>query len=388
MPITNRLTHHFQSFIRSQKFSGVALLTLTVVSLILSNSGFAESYQNFWEHAYQLNSFVHFSLEHLVNEGLMAFFFLLVGLEIKREFMEGELSGFEKASLPIGAALGGMIFPALIFVLFNFGKSTASGWGIPMATDIAFAIGILSLVGDRIPNSCKVLLTAIAVVDDLGAVIVIALFYTSSLQTTYLISAGGVFLILLLMNRFRVKQIGLYFIPGIFLWYFILQSGIHSTIAGVLLAVTIPLKAGNESPLTKLEHLLHSPVNLLIMPIFALANTLIPISGSLTGILNNPESFGISLGLIIGKPLGIVLFTLLLIKFKVSRMPEGLTRKHIIGLGFLGGIGFTMSVFISLLAFAEPSYVISAKLSILIASLISGVIGFIILKSTLNDQRS
>jgi NhaA family Na+:H+ antiporter len=359
-----------------------------MVSLILSNSGLAEPYRNFWEHDYHLAGFAHFSLIHLVNEGLMAFFFLLVGLEIKREFVGGELSGFEKASLPVGAAVGGMLFPALIFFLLNFGKPTLSGWGIPMATDIAFAIGILSLVGNKIPNSCKVLLTAIAVVDDLGAVIVIALFYTSSLATNYLIGAGVLFMILQLMNYFKVRQLWMYLILGVILWYCVLQSGIHSTIAGVLLASTIPLKAGKDAPLTRLEHTLHSPVNLLIMPIFALANTMIPITGNIKDLLFNPESFGISFGLIIGKPLGIVLFTLLLVRIKVSRLPEGLTRKHLLGLGFLGGIGFTMSVFISLLAFSEPAFVISAKLSILIASLISGLIGFLILKSTLNAKRS
>lgn len=381
-------TEAFTEFIQNQRTVGILLILCTVSSLILANSAYSESYQHIWHN--ELSIFfsdfqLSMSLGHFVNDALMAIFFLLVGLEIKRELFEGELSSFKRATLPFAAALGGMIVPALIYIFFNRGIETQSGWGIPMATDIAFAIGVLSLLGNRVPVSLKILLTALAVVDDLGAVVVIAIFYTKSISFDYLMLVGATLIVLITLNRFRVRFVFPYLIVGIFLWYFVYMSGIHATIAGVLLAFTIPLNNFKaKSPLLKLEHALHTPVNFLIMPLFALANTAIVIGSGILLKLQTPESLGIALGLILGKPIGIFGFILLALYFKIGRLPNGTTLKQMLGIGFIGGIGFTMSIFIGVLAFDKPDYILNAKLAILFSSLIAGILGFILLKSATN----
>jgi NhaA family Na+:H+ antiporter len=376
-------TDFFQEFLESEKSSGVLLIICTVISLLLANSPLSESYLSIFNFSFGPES-LHLREPVLlwINDLLMAIFFLFVGLEIKREFVSGELSSFKKGVLPIGVALGGMIFPALIFTAFNAGTDTISGWGIPMATDIAFALGIISLAGKSVPYSLKVFLVALAVVDDLGAIIVIAIFYTANLALMNLLYAGICLIILLAMNKFKIKNILFYFIPGIFLWYFVFLSGIHATIAGVLFALTIPIfKNTHVSPLHRLEHALHKPVNFLVMPLFALANTSIVLDSSFITSLSSNYSVGIMLGLFLGKPIGILLSTWLLIKTKVAQFPHNSKWSQIIGVGFLAGIGFTMSIFITTLAFNDFSVIERAKLSILIASLASGIIGYIILKN-------
>jgi len=273
---------YFKEFIKSEQSSGIILIFCTVISLIIANSALSDSYLGFYKSYIGPESIgLKLTVVYWINDLLMAVFFLLVGLEIKREFVNGELSSFKRAILPIFVAIGGMLFPALIYAMKNVGTPTASGWGIPMATDIAFALGILALAGKSVPKSLKVFLVALAVVDDLGAILVIAIFYTANLGVSSLMYAGICLVVLFVINRLKVKNLLFYFIPGIFLWYFVFQSGIHATIAGVLLALTIPIaKRYNDSPLHKLEHALHKPVNFLIMPVFALANTAIVLDAS------------------------------------------------------------------------------------------------------------
>lgn len=378
-----RTVDFFKEFVQSEKSSGVLLIIGTAISLLLANSSLSDSYLNIFNFTFGPES-LHLREPVLlwINDLLMAIFFLFVGLEIKREFVSGELSSFKKGVLPIGVAIGGMIFPALIYTSFNAGTNTISGWGIPMATDIAFALGIISIAGKSVPYSLKVFLVALAVVDDLGAIIVIAIFYTSNLLLINLLYAGICLVVLFVMNKFKVKNIFLYFIPGIFLWYFIFLSGIHATIAGVLLAITIPIFKNTEvSPLHRLEHALHKPVNFLIMPLFALANTCIVLDSSFTASLGSTYSIGIILGLLLGKPIGVLFSTWLLVKTKVAHFPHQARWSQLAGVGFLAGIGFTMSIFITTLAFNDFDIIERAKLAILAASLISGVIGFIILKN-------
>lgn len=385
-----KISSTLREFIQSQKFSGVLLIFCTLTSLIIANSFFSENYLSLLHLKIGLpgQNFPGMSVEHFVNDGLMAVFFLLVGLEIKRELIDGELSSFEKASIPVSAAIGGMILPALLYALFNHGTDTASGWGIPMATDIAFAIGVLSLLGNRVPDSLKILLTALAVVDDLGAVLVIALFYSSGISFFYLMLSGLLLLLLFIMNRSKVKSLVFYLIPGILLWYFMYCSGVHSTISGVLLAMVIPFRKNDEhTPLLRLEHWLHRPVNFIIMPLFALVNTAIVFDTSILHQVISPESFGIATGLILGKPIGILLFIGLALTLKIGKLPEGISMKHIAGIGILGGIGFTMSIFISLLAFKEPTYILNAKLVILLSSFIAGTIGYFVLLK-INDTKT
>jgi len=312
----------------------------------------------------------------------MAVFFLLVGLEIKREIVEGELSSFKQASLPVLAAIGGVIVPAVIYSLINNGSSTANGWGIPMATDIAFALGILSLLGSRVPTGLKIFLAALAIVDDLMAILVIAIFYSSELHLNYLAYAGGMLALQIAFNRFGVKNIFFYIIPGIVMWYFIHHSGIHATIAGVLTALTLPTTEDDvESPLEKLEHALTSPVNYIIMPIFAIANTNITFeSGMISGLTGN-LGLGIVLGLFLGKPIGIFLMSWLSVKLKIAQLPDETNWLHVAGLGLLGGIGFTMSIFIALLSFNDPAMQTHAKFAVLIASVLSGIAGYLLLST-------
>ncbi|NHM05474.1 Na+/H+ antiporter NhaA [Flavobacterium celericrescens] len=371
-----KLTKLFTSFFESEKAGGLILLICTAFSLLISNSSFSESYFAIWHHPIANHSF-----EHWINDGLMAIFFLMIGLELEREVYIGELSKLKEAILPISGALGGMIFPALIFLLFNFGTETQSGIGIPMATDIAFALGVLSLVGKNVPNSLKVFLTALAVIDDLGAIIVIALFYTKTLYFVNLIISLSIFAGLLVLNRMKVNNLWIYLLAGVFMWYFMLNSGVHATITGVLLAFAIPFQDGSENTISyKLEQFLHKPVAFFILPLFALCNTAIVIGSDWLHNFSKEYSLGIIFGLVIGKPLGIVLFTFLMVKLRITQLPEDLNWKKIIGVGFLAGIGFTMSIFITLLAFDNVTVINNAKFMILVASLLSGIIGFLSFK--------
>lgn len=325
------------------------------------------------------------SVEHWVNDALMAVFFLLIGLELERELYNGELSDFRNALLPIFAAIGGIYLPALIHFSMNAGTPTQAGVGIPMATDIAFALGVLALLGRRVPASLKVFLTALAVMDDLGAIIVIAVFYTAQLSVAYLIAALAVFGLLVALNRtLRVMSLIPYLAGGALMWFLMLRSGVHATIAGVLLAFAIPFSAkqdDEESPSHKLEHLLHKPVAFVILPVFALANTGIVISAGWVQSLWSANSTGIFGGLVVGKPLGITLLSFLAVAVGVCRLPLDLKWRHVFGAGLLGGIGFTVSIFITNLAFAGSAELINdSKMAILLASLTAGTIGFLWLK--------
>lgn len=377
-----KATQLYKDFFESEKSGGLVLIAFTLTSLFIANSNFGNSYIHLWE-----TQFAGHSIEHWINDGLMTIFFLLIGLELEREIYKGELTHIKDALLPVFGAVGGMIVPATIFLLFNFGTSTQSGAGIPMATDIAFALGILSLLGNRVPTSLKIFLTALAVIDDLGAIIIIAVFYTKTLLWANLLIALGIFAFLLVINRLKVHSLIPYLIGGIIMWYFMLHSGVHATITGVLLAFAIPFGDGEEkSPSYILQHFLHKPVAFIIMPIFALANTAIIIGSDFNSIISQNYSLGIALGLIIGKPLGIITILFLAIKLKLCQLPNELNWKSILGVGFLAGIGFTMSIFITLLAFEDETIINNSKFIILLSSLIAGIIGFIILKLSLKDM--
>ena len=377
-----KATQLYKDFFESEKSGGLVLIAFTLISLAIANSAFGSSYLHFWE-----NSFAGHSIEHWINDGLMTIFFLLIGLELEREIYQGELSNIKDALLPIFGAIGGMIIPAAIFLLFNFGTETQSGAGIPMATDIAFALGILSLLGNRVPTSLKIFLTALAVIDDLGAIMIIAIFYTKALFWSNLIIALGIFAFLLVLNRLKVRNLIPYLIGGVFMWYFMLHSGVHATITGVLLAFAIPFGNGGEKSTSYiLQHFLHKPVAFIILPIFALANTAIVIGTDFTTIITQNYSIGIALGLIIGKPLGIITILFIAIKLGWCKLPNDLNWKSILGVGFLAGIGFTMSIFITLLAFENETIINNAKFIILLASLVAGLIGFISLKLTLSKE--
>ncbi len=377
-----KATQLYKDFFESEKSGGLVLIAFTLISLAIANSAFGNSYLHFWE-----TTFVGHSIEHWINDGLMTIFFLLIGLELEREIYQGELSNIKDALLPIFGAIGGMIIPAAIFLLFNFGTETQSGAGIPMATDIAFALGILSLLGNRVPTSLKIFLTALAVIDDLGAIMIIAIFYTKALFLSNLIIALGIFSFLLVLNRLKVRNLIPYLIGGVFMWYFMLHSGVHATITGVLLAFAIPFGNGGEKSTSYiLQHFLHKPVAFIILPIFALANTAIVIGTDFTTIIAQNYSIGIALGLIIGKPLGIITILFIAIKLGWCQLPNDLNWKSILGVGFLAGIGFTMSIFITLLAFENETIINNAKFIILLASLVAGLIGFISLKLTLSKE--
>jgi len=373
----------FRDFFRSEQIGGIILIFSVIVSLSLANSALGTGFENLLSTQMGFNGAgmdLKYSLSQWINDGLMAIFFLLIGLEIKREIIEGELSTPRKAAMPIFAALGGMILPAGIYFFFNYNFETISGWGIPMATDIAFALGILSLLGNKVPTSLKVFLAALAIVDDLGAILVIALFYTKELHLDQLWYSAGIIALLIGMNYLGVKRLFFYIIPGLFLWYFIHHSGIHATIAGVLLALTIPTNpVKSTSPLEQLEHMIVKPVNFLIMPIFALANTNIRFESQMIEGLTSPIGLGIIFGLLVGKPIGVSLFSWIAVKSGVASLPSRANWKHIFGLGLLSGIGFTMSIFIALLSFENPVYDIEAKFSILVASVLAGVSGFLFL---------
>lgn len=372
------ITKYFQNFFNNSQSSGVILLFCVAISLLIANSSLAESFQHLLH--YTLGAY---SVEVWINDGLMAIFFLLVGLEIKREIVEGELSDIKNASLPIVAALGGMLVPAAIYAIFNSGTEYSNGWGIPMATDIAFSLAIVSMLGKKVPASIKIFLAALAIVDDLGAILVIAIFYTEQIHWMYLGISGGIMLLLASLNYFNVQKHIFYLLPGVVLWYCMHHSGIHATIAGVLLAFTIPTNVSKTeiSPLEKLEHGLHKPVNFLIMPIFALANTNITFVEGMVDGLASSLGLGILGGLFVGKALGIGLFSWIAIQLKLSSLPVGSNWMQMIGTGFLAGIGFTMSIFIALLSFKNHIDIQNeAKFAILIASGLSGIVGFMILK--------
>jgi len=377
-----RITKLFREFTESEKAGGLVLICCTILSLILANSSFSNDYIRFWQ-----IDFVGHSIGHWINDGLMAIFFLLIGLELEREIYDGELSNLKDALLPIFGAIGGMFVPAGLFLLFNFGTPTQSGAGIPMATDIAFALGVLSLLGNRVPASLKVFLTALAVIDDLGAILIIALFYTKTLLWVNLFIALGIFAVLLIFNRLKIRNLIPYLVGGVMMWYFMLNSGVHATITGVLLAFAIPFGNGDEKSTSYLlQHWLHKPVAFSILPIFALANTAITINADIGQTLTQNYNMGIALGLIAGKPIGVFLLSFLAVKFGICKLPDELNWKSVLGVGCLAGIGFTMSIFITLLAFENATIINNAKFVILISSLTAGLIGYIILKLSLKNE--
>lgn len=377
------LSLYFKKFFNNSQSSGIILIFCVLISLFIANSSAAENFQQFLDKEVGTHLFgLEYPVSIWINDGLMAIFFLLVGLEIKRELIEGELSSFKNASLPIFAAVGGMLVPAIIYSIFNTGTEYSNGWGIPMATDIAFSLAIISMLGKKIPNSIKIFLAALAIVDDLGAILVIAIFYTEQIHWSYLLLSFGVTALLFILNFLKVTRIIFYIIPGLFLWYFLHHSGIHATIAGVLLAFSIPTNASNVeiSPLEKLEHQLHIPVSFLIMPVFALTNTNITFSNEMVTGVTSTLGLGIICGLVLGKLLGINLFSLIAIKLKLSSLPQNSNWLQMIGVGLLAGIGFTMSIFIALLSFKEGIPIQDeAKFAILIASFIAAIAGFTIL---------
>lgn len=421
-----KISTPFEHFLHAQTTTGLILIFMTVLALILANSSLAESYAHFFHTKIDLNvgswELSH-TIHHWINDGLMAIFFFIIGLEIKREVTVGELSNIKVAILPILAALGGMIFPAMIYLSITSGTDGSNGWGIPMATDIAFAISALVLLGKRVPTALVTFLVALAIVDDLGAVLVIALFYTEQIHTLPLVLAGGSFLILVAFNRFGIHLILPYFIVGLFMWFFMLESGVHATIAGVIAALAIPskpkrlsesfrsdakvlldeydsypidkkmgmnerqkailLKLQNNinelgTPASRLENDLHLPVALIVIPLFALANAGIAIDfTSLSTTFMTPVSMGIMMGLILGKVLGIFGVAWLAIKLKIATLPTDSTLSQIFGVAFLGGIGFTMSIFVADLAFINsPELIFQAKVGILSASLFAGLFGY------------
>lgn len=378
--IERPLSLSFKEFFESSKAGGIVLILCTIVSLSIANSTLGPAWLGFW-HQY----IAGLSIEHWVNDALMAIFFLLIGLELKRELVNGELSDLKNAMLPMLAAAGGIAVPALIHFGLNGGTPTQAGVGIPMATDIAFALGVLALLGNRVPASLKIFLTALAVMDDLGAIVVIALFYTAELSFLYLAGALAVFAGLLALNRvLRVMALLPYLVGGALMWFLMLESGVHATIAGVLLAFTIPYSSREddaESPSHRLEHVLHKPVTFLILPVFALANTGIIIGAGWETELLSSNSLGIIAGLVVGKPVGIFLFSSAAVALGLCRLPLDLAWRHILGAGLLGGIGFTMSIFITNLAFVGAGDTINAsKMAILVASLVAGIAGFTWLK--------
>ena len=426
----DKVIYPIQRFIRQERSGGLVLGLSVIIALFLANSPWAEEYHHFLEYklGFQFDgrSYLEYNLHHWINDGLMSIFFFVVGLELKREIVGGELSNPRNALLPIGAALGGMIVPAAIYLIFNPAGDVNSGWGIPMATDIAFALGVLYLLGSRIPLSLKIFLTALAIVDDLGAVLVIAFFYTSDISF-YSLSIGlGFVLVMYIGNKMGIRNILFYAILGIIgVWIAFLLSGVHATIAAVLAAFTIPADVRiKESvfianiqnriakfksidpndeiptlteeqlhvladvkkytleatpPLQRLEHGMHPFVTFVIIPVFALANAGVSLAIDVEQLFSTNVALGVALGLLGGKVIGVVGFTLLLIKLKVAPFPEGMNVRNLVGLGLLASIGFTMSLFITSLAFTNEVFITQAKIGIFSASIIGGVLGYIVL---------
>lgn len=424
--LTRPLLKPFTAFFQTEASGGIILLVASGLALVLANSdvGVARYFPTIWERtaSFTIGEFsLTKSLSHWINDGLMTLFFLVVGLEIKREIVEGELASFQKALLPLAGAVGGMLLPALFYVLINVGTPTIIGWGIPMATDIAFALAILNLLGNRIPTSIKVFLTALAIADDLGAVLVVAIFYTDTIHMPYLAGALGVWLVLLAINRLHVRWLRIYMLLGLVLWYLMLKSGVHATFAGVLLAMAIPLRVQYtsreliqhvqarlglieretakqdvpsrdiseefetihhqvSSPAQRLEEGLHSWVSYFVIPLFAFCNTSILIDTAIISQLLSPLSVGIAIGLFLGKPVGIMLFVWLLVRVGLAQLPSKVTWRQLVGAAWLAGIGFTMSIFITLLAFDEQVEQQGlAKVAILLASLSSAIVGYTLL---------
>jgi len=431
-PIINKLSN----LSKSAAFPGILLIIVSLIALLWANSRFGYTYFQIWQNQIIIGfgtSQISKPLLLWINDGLMAMFFFVIGLEIKREVIAGELSTWKKAAMPVYAALGGMLIPALIFFLFNFDKPSLTGWGIPMATDIAFSLGILALLGRRVPLSLKIFLTALAIVDDLGAVLVIAFFYTSKIIFSNVLLGAAFLGVMILMNWAGVRNKLAYAIPGILgIWLAFLLSGVHATIAGVLAAFVIPastkisvtdfketmvnlangikvFKQKNnpfltgeehriiseiketcehyEPPLQSLEKSLHHWVIFLILPVFALSNTGVLIGSNIFNEISSPAGLGITFGLVAGKPIGILLFSWIAYKMKLAMLPENIKWLHILGISFLGGIGFTMALFVASLAYTEVELINNSKISILFASIIAGFAGYLILKKTLPNTR-
>ena len=374
------ISDSFERFVQSEKSGGILLVCATAVALALANSTVGPAYADFWQ-----RPVAGLRIEHWINDGLMAIFFLLVGLELERELYSGELSELRNALLPVFAAIGGMVAPALIHFALNTGMPTQVGFGIPMATDIAFALAALALLGKRVPASLKVFVVAYAVMDDLGAIVIIAAFYTATLSVAYLAAAGTVWAILVVLNRrYRVMALAPYLIGGAVMWALMLKSGVHATIAGVALAFAIPYSARDEkqeSPSHRLEDWLHRPVGFVILPIFALANTGIVVGADWGQSVTSANSLGIIAGLLIGKPVGVTLLCVAAVAAGLCRLPAGLGWRHVVGAGVLGGIGFTMSIFITNLAFGGDAELANAsKMAILLASSAAAILGFVVLR--------
>ncbi len=374
-----------KDFFKMESAGGILLVIAAAIALVIANSPLYATYDGIL-HSYVLGM----SVSHWINDGLMAVFFLLIGLEVKRELMEGALKTRETAIFPAIAAVGGMVAPALVYVAFNMGDSAAlNGWAIPAATDIAFALGIMALLGNRVPVSLKVFLLALAIIDDLGVIVIIALFYSSDLSTLALAVGFAMTALLFWMHYKRVPQIRWYLIVGAILWFAVLKSGVHATLAGVVLGFAIPLKSeGGKSPLKKLEHALHPYVAFLILPIFAFANAGISLEGVSLSSLATPLPLGIALGLFVGKPLGIFSFSYAAVKLGWAQMPKGIDFRHIFAVSVLCGIGFTMSIFISALAFTDPSlgFDTYSRLGILMGSTLSAIVGYAMLSRSLPKQ--
>ena len=369
-------------FIHDSRAIGIIILLSTVLSLLVSNSAFGHTYLHFFNLELHISSLLPHSILHWINDGWMALFFLLAGMEIKRELIYGTLSSFKKSILPVMGALGGMLFPAIIYTLFNHQSSAASGWGIPMATDIAFSLGVASILGRRVSLELKIFLMALAIIDDLGAILAIALFYTAAIKIKFLIAAGVLYLLMVLWTKFN-KPFGWWnIIAGIVLWLLIFNSGIHATIAGVLFAFTIP-----KSRLINWENKLHHSVNFIIIPLFVLANTAIILPPSFVKNIFSNQSAGIIAGLLIGKPLGILSFCWLAVKLKFGALSETMSWSQLTGLGILASIGFTMSIFISMLAFLENELQDIAKTSVMAASIIAIVLSYIWFRWILNSEQ-
>ena len=390
----NYISKPFKWFFKLEASSGLVLLFAAIIALFISNSDLADLYfSTLNKYLFiGINNFgLKLSVIHWINDALMAIFFFFVTLEIKREFLQGELSNIKQALLPIIAAVGGMLVPALFYVFINFGDSeTLKGWAIPSATDIAFSLGVLSLLGKRVPLSLKVFLTALAIIDDLGAIVIIALFYSGDLSIKYLILMLAAFIILLLINKFNIKKFLPYLIVGLFLWDFTHNSGVHATIAGVLLAMTIPhrKKEKDFSLLIKIEHAISPYVAFGIMPLFAFANAGVSLEGLTFGSLLNKVPLGILLGLFVGKQLGVFIFSYVSIKAKIAQMPSDTSWYNFYGVGVLTGIGFTMSLFVGNLAFAENmQYMDGVKIGVLTGSLLSTLFGYFLILLTPNKPK-
>ncbi|WP_412497938.1 Na+/H+ antiporter NhaA [Vibrio furnissii] len=377
------MTDMIRDFFKLESAGGIILVIAAVVAMTIANSPLNDVYQGVL-HSYVMGM----SVSHWINDGLMAVFFLLIGLEVKRELLEGALKSRETAIFPAIAAVGGMLAPALIYVLFNAGDPEAiQGWAIPAATDIAFALGIMALLGKRVPVSLKVFLLALAIIDDLGVVVIIALFYTSDLSTMALVVGFIMTAVLFVMNAKHVTKISLYTVVGLILWVAVLKSGVHATLAGVVIGFAIPLKgkAGEHSPLKHMEHALHPYVAFAILPLFAFANAGISLDGVSMSGLASTLPLGVALGLLVGKPLGIFSFSVAAVKLGVAKLPEGINFKHIFAVSILCGIGFTMSIFISSLAFgsAHADYDTYARLGILMGSTTAAILGYVLLRMSL-----